>query len=44
MSDASSSSPWTTEDKLKKSLQDLVETEGEYVRVHSRFYYFCHME
>ena len=27
------SSPWTSEDRLRKSAQDLVETEQEYVRV-----------
>ncbi len=31
--DSHSGSAWTTEDRLRKSIQDMVETEGEYVRV-----------
>ncbi len=27
------SSPWTKDDKLKKSASDLLETEAEYIRV-----------
>lgn len=31
--DESTSAPWTREDKLRKSIHDLVDTEGDYVRV-----------